>query len=71
MTTTFINRPMAWTNQRLKFTQNDCINLKTLWKMLILEDNHEKEDINSNNVSLIFSFYFSSKKLSISLRSIK
>lgn len=45
---------MAWTNQRLKFTQNDCINLKTLWKMLILENNHEKEDINSNNVSLIF-----------------
>ncbi|XP_055302725.1 inositol-trisphosphate 3-kinase homolog isoform X2 [Sitodiplosis mosellana] len=52
MTTTFINRPMAWTNQRLKYTQNDCINLKALWKMLILNDNHEKEDIKSNKNAL-------------------
>lgn len=52
MTTAFINHPtMAWTNQRLKFTSNDCINLKTLWKMLILDDSHEKEDIKSDNVS--------------------
>lgn len=32
---------MAWTNQR--YTSNDCINLKALWKMLILDDNHAKE----------------------------
>lgn len=56
MTTTFINHPMAqspmtWDNKRLKYTQ---INLKSLWKMLILNDNHEKEDIKNNKVSFIF-----------------
>lgn len=54
MTTTFINHPnMAWTNH-LKYTSNDCINLKALWKMLILDDSHEKEDAESNNVSMNF-----------------
>lgn len=54
MTTTFINQPMAWTNQRVKFTQNDCINLKVLWKMLILDNSHGKKDIKSSNVRLRF-----------------
>lgn len=48
MTTTCHNRPMAWTNQRIKYSAKDCINLKTLWKLLMLDDN--KEGIISNHV---------------------
>lgn len=54
--TTFIRQPMAWTNERLKYSSNDCINLKTLWKMLIL-DNNENVDIKSKNVSFNYKLY--------------
>lgn len=48
--TTIVAQPMAWTNERLKYSSNDCIGLKSLWKMLIL-DNHSA-DINTNEVGL-------------------
>lgn len=51
---TAINQPMAWTHQRIKYTSNDCINLKALWKMLILDSNPENEDIKNENVSSSF-----------------
>lgn len=63
--TTFIAQPMAWTNERINFSSNDCINLKTLWKMLIFDDT-ESVDIKSENVSrdyffvLFFIFKFNS-----------
>lgn len=53
--TTFIAQPMAWTNERLKYSSNECINLKTLWKMLIL-DNTNTANIKSNNVSYFLDF---------------
>lgn len=51
--TTYISQPMAWTNERLKFSSSECINLKALWKMLIL-DNTSSVDIKSNNVSYFY-----------------
>lgn len=55
--TTIVAHPMAWTNERLKYSSNDCIGLKTLWKMLVL-DNNNTGNITSNNVSsLIYNRY--------------
>lgn len=38
MTTEFINQPMAWNHERMKYTSNECLSFKALWKMLILDD---------------------------------
>lgn len=59
MTTTFIGQPMAWTHQRIKYTSNDCINFKALWKMLILDNSHEHEDIKNKDVSTKTDFLLS------------
>lgn len=64
MTATFNNQPMTWTNHRLKLASNDCINLKAIWKMLILKESHDKKDIKIDNVSFaIFTIFFRRKNL--------
>lgn len=38
MTTTFVSQPMAWNHERMKYTSNECLSFKALWKMLMLDD---------------------------------
>lgn len=43
---------MAWTNERLKLSCTDGIGLKTLWKMIVLDNHNSSSKKQQKNVSI-------------------
>lgn len=61
--TSVISNPMAWTNERLKLSCTDGIGLKTLWKMIVLDNNNhsnskKQQQKNVSIINIYISYYF-------------
>lgn len=50
--TSIISNPMAWTNERLKLSCTDGIGLKTLWKMIVLDNQNSNSKKQQKHVSI-------------------